>query len=78
MHTSNGIGVRAPSLSCQTGQVDDTITPRELARELGVSTKAIRDFLRAEYGLLAERQLTRWELKGEEAARVRAHFRAKH
>lgn len=54
------------------------MTPLELAKELGVSATAIRDYLRSEYGLLAERHLTRWQLTGEEAARVRAHFRARH
>lgn len=58
--------------------MDDLITPQELSKELGVSAKAVREYLRSEYGLLAKCQLTRWELTGEEAARVRAHFRGRH
>lgn len=68
----------APVRSCQTVPMDDFIVPLELAKELGVSATAVRDYLRSEYGLLAERQLTRWQLTDEEAARVRAHFRTKH
>lgn len=61
--------------SCQTKSMDDVTTPRELAIELGVSAKRIRKFLRVEHGVLSARQLTRWELTGEQAARVRARFR---
>lgn len=51
---------------------DDT-TPAELSRELGVSQKRIRDFLRAEYGLL-DTFTTRWLLSEEQANRVRSRF----
>lgn len=54
--------------------MDDIATPRELAKELGISAKRIRTHLLAEYGLLEERNLTRWELTTEEAALVRAYF----
>ena len=52
----------------------DQITPAELARELGVSPKRIRDFLRAKYGLLQTRLETRWLLSPAQADDVRAHF----
>ena len=55
--------------------MDEPITPRELARDLDVSGKRIRDYLRSRYGKLAERQLTRWELTDAEASDVRTHFR---
>lgn len=54
--------------------MSEPITPRELALELGVPAKTIRDFLRGEYGLLTPRGLKRWELTGDQAATVRAHF----
>ncbi len=54
--------------------MSEPTTPRELAQELGVSAKSIRDYLRNEYGLLAPRGLKRWELTGDQAATVRAHF----
>lgn len=54
----------------------DEVTPADLARELGVEPKNVRDFLRREYGRLKERGETRWHLTPEQADAVRAHFRA--
>ncbi|WP_157446653.1 hypothetical protein [Cellulosimicrobium sp. TH-20] len=51
--------------------MSDPVTPADLERELGVSARKIRDVLRAEYGLLAERGDTRWELTAEQADSVR-------
>ena len=51
----------------------ETITPRELARELGVTDRAIRQWLR-DQGWQAV-PYTRWNLTLEQAAEVRAHFR---
>ena len=53
-----------------------TVTPADLSRELGVSQLRIRNFLRATYGKLVPPE-TRWELDEDQAARVRAHFRAR-
>ena len=50
---------------------NDEVTPADLARELGVPAKKIRDVLRAEYGVLAERDETRWELTAEQVSHVR-------
>lgn len=50
---------------------DDVCTPADLARELDVSPKRVRDVLRAQYGLLAERGATRWMLSNEQAEHVR-------
>jgi hypothetical protein len=54
--------------------MDETITPKLLSDELGVSDRAIRQWLRAQ-GWQAV-PYTRWELTPEQAARVRAHFQA--
>ena len=51
----------------------DLTTPKELAIELGVSPKAIRDFLRALYGTLGN-GATRWNLTPEQVELVRTHF----
>jgi len=51
----------------------DPVTPKELAIELQVSPKAIRDFLRALYGTLGN-GITRWNLTPEQAELVRTHF----
>ena len=52
----------------------DVVTPADLARDLGVPAKQIRDVLRARDGLLAERGETRWELTPEQVEHVRAAF----
>ncbi len=54
----------------------EPITPADLSRELDVSQRSIRAFLRAENGKLNP-PMTRWELTEEQAAKVLAHFRAK-
>ena len=54
--------------------MDDDLTPADLARELGVSQRAVRAFLRGRYGTLIS-PATRWKLTGEQAADIRAHFR---
>jgi len=54
--------------------MNESLTPRKLARELGVSPKTVREVLRRRYGTLAERQLTRWELTREQADMVRAEL----
>jgi len=51
----------------------DLITPNDLARELGVSAKKIRDYLRSKYGTLPPLE-TRWHLTESQASAVRAHF----
>jgi hypothetical protein len=55
----------------------DFVTPRDLAYELGVPQKEIRDYLRQEYGLLSTRSETRWQLNAGQAAAVRKYFRDK-
>jgi len=52
--------------------VDLTVTPGELARELGVSAKSIRQWLR-EQGWQSS-PYTRWRLSPDQAAQVRTHF----
>ena len=54
--------------------MEDFETPGELARELGVSPKRVRDYLRSQYGLLAERNETRWQLDSLSADGVRVYF----
>ncbi len=51
----------------------ETITPGELAKELGVSDRAVRQWLR-DQGWQAV-PYARWHLTEEQAAQVRAHFR---
>ena len=53
------------------------VTPNDLARELGVSPRAIRVYLRSKYGRLAGRNETRWQLDGEQAADVRREFQSR-
>lgn len=52
----------------------DTMTPRELAKELGVSDRAIRRWLR-EQGWQSV-PYARWHLTPEQARQVKDHFRA--
>lgn len=51
----------------------ETITPRELAKELGLSARTIRGWLRAQGW--QSHPYTRWHLTDEKAALVRAHFK---
>lgn len=52
--------------------MDATVTPADLARELGVSPRTIRKWLR-EQGWQSV-PYTRWRLSPEQAAEVRKHF----
>ena len=52
---------------------DNTVTPKELALELGVTDRSIRVYLRSKYGTLPAFE-TRWHLSSERAAGVREHF----
>ncbi|MDJ0335633.1 hypothetical protein QMG83_10405 [Salinibacterium sp. G-O1] len=56
--------------------MSELATPADLARELGITHKRVRDFLRAEYGKLTP-PTTRWELNSEQEAKVRLNFRDK-
>lgn len=51
----------------------DDITPSDLARELGVTPLAIRDYLRSRWGKLPPHE-HRWILSDARASEVRAHF----
>ncbi|XBH22722.1 hypothetical protein V5R04_05740 [Jonesiaceae bacterium BS-20] len=51
------------------------VTPSDLARELAIDAKRIRDFLRETYGLLKKRDEKRWLLTTAQADVVRRHFR---
>lgn len=51
----------------------ETITPRELATELGVSDRTVRQWLRDKGWQSVP--YARWNLTPEQAERVRAHFR---
>jgi hypothetical protein len=53
--------------------MEDPITPKSLAQEIGVSDRAVRVFLRGRYGTLPP-FVTRWHLTEVQAAEVRAHF----
>jgi hypothetical protein len=53
--------------------MNDDLTPADLARELGIDPKRIRQFLRAEWGKLPP-YTTRWSLTEEQARRVRQRF----
>ena len=50
-------------------------TPKDLARELGVTPRQIRVYLRSKYGVLGPFE-TRWQLDSLRAADVAAHFRS--
>lgn len=50
------------------------LTPNNLARELGVSPRSIRAYLRSTYGRLAVRNETCWQLNREQASDVRREF----
>ena len=53
--------------------VDDFVTPRQLAEELGLSDRTVRQWLRDQgwQGV----PYTRWRLTEEQAAQVRNQFR---
>ncbi|WP_148612656.1 YfeC-like transcriptional regulator [Nocardioides rubriscoriae] len=53
--------------------MDDFVTPRQLAEELGLSDRTVRQWLRDQgwQGV----PYTRWRLTEEQAAQVRNHFR---
>jgi len=53
--------------------MDIQFTPADLARELGVSQRSVRDHLRRQYGTLVA-PTTRWLLDAEQAGNVRRHF----
>ena len=53
--------------------MSDTITPKELASELGVSDRAIRQWLRDQGWQSVP--YTRWALTPGQAAKVRRYFR---
>lgn len=50
------------------------LTPDDLARELGVSPRTIRAYVRSTYGRLEVRNETRWQLNREQASDVRREF----
>jgi uncharacterized protein YjcR len=69
-----GSGVLVVVLDCAyTAGVDDFVTPRELAEELRVSDRTIRQWLR-EQGWQSV-PYTRWKLTEDQAAQVKEHFR---
>jgi hypothetical protein len=51
-----------------------TIRPEDLAEELEVSGKAIRQWLRSNFTRSKEEKGTSWNLTEEMAAKVREHF----
>ena len=55
--------------------MDDSLTPADLSRELGVDQRTVRVYLREHYGKLAPPE-TRWRLSEERAANVRVGLRA--
>ena len=54
----------------------DQITPAQLSSELGVSAKAIREYLRAKHGTLPP-FVSRWNLTKAQADDARKHSRTK-
>ena len=50
---------------------DDVVTPADLARDLGLSSKAVRAWLRDEYGTLISRGESRWRLTSDQVVFVR-------
>ena len=53
------------------------VRPEELAKELEVSGKQIRAFLRAEFPRAAKEKNTSWQLNAAQVKRVREHFAKK-
>jgi uncharacterized protein YjcR len=54
------------------GSVEQTVTPQELARELGISAKTLRQWLRDQGWQSVP--YTRWQLTPDQAALARQHF----
>lgn len=50
---------------------DDVVMPADLARDLGLSPKAVRAWLRDEYGTLVSRGESRWRLTSDQVVFVR-------
>ena len=61
-----------PRAAAYRGCMDDTVTPADLARELNVSARRIRQWLRAQGWQSVP--YSRWRLSPEQAAQVRRHF----
>jgi hypothetical protein len=53
---------------------EETWTPTELSREIGVDQKRIRVFLRQKFGKLNKSVEPRWHLDAVRADIVRKHF----
>jgi len=53
----------------------DFVTPADLARELEISQRRVRNYLRERHGKLV-RPDTRWQLEAARANDVLSHFRA--
>ena len=53
------------------------VKPSDLAGELGVDARLIRQFLRAMFPRPADDRYQRWLLTPEQAAVVRRHFRSR-
>jgi len=49
------------------------VTPKEIARALGIPAHLVREFLRAKYGRQHERN-TRWLLNAKQVVAVTARF----
>jgi predicted site-specific integrase-resolvase len=49
-------------------------SPNELARELGISPKTLRQWLREEYPRPYGQKGTRWEIKERQCAAARNHW----
>jgi len=52
----------------------DTITPKQLAAEIGVDAKSLRGFLRKNFTRAAEVKGTSWIITKEAADAAREHF----
>ncbi|WP_166790541.1 hypothetical protein [Cryobacterium tagatosivorans] len=55
--------------------MSEPVTPADLSRDLQVTQKRIRDYLREKYGTLPP-HVSRWLLTDEQATDVRIHFRS--
>ncbi len=61
------------TLALYAAAMDDYVTPRELAAELGLSDRTIRQWLRDQGWQSVP--YARWRLTDAQAAQVREHFR---
>ena len=52
---------------------NDDVTPTEIAEQVEVSPKAVRDFLLSQYGTLPD-DVTRWRLTARQVFEAFAHF----